>query len=34
MEIQIRIWMQGAKPMRIYADPDPGQTLLSQIVEF
>jgi hypothetical protein len=29
---QIRI--QGAKPMRIHADPDPGQTLPSQKVYF
>ncbi len=32
--IWIRIWIQGAKPMPIYADPDPGQTLKSQKVEF
>ncbi len=32
---RIRIRVQGAKPMRIHADPDPnpGQTLLSQKVE-
>jgi hypothetical protein len=30
----IRIRMQGAKPMRIDADPDPGQTLKSKKVEF
>jgi hypothetical protein len=36
--MQIRIRIQGAKPMRIHADPDldldPGRTLLSQKVEF
>jgi hypothetical protein len=28
--VSIRIRIQGAKPMRINADPDPGQTLPSQ----
>jgi hypothetical protein len=32
MRIQIRI--HGGKPMRIHADPGPGQTLKSQKVEF
>ncbi len=32
--ISIRIRIQGAKPMRIYADPDPGQILKSQKVDF
>ncbi len=36
--IQLFIWMririQGAKPMEIHQDPDPGQTLKSQKVEF
>ncbi len=31
--LQIWIRMQGAKPMRIHADPDPGHTLKSQKVE-
>jgi hypothetical protein len=30
MQIRIRIQNQGAKSMQIHADPDPGQTLLSQ----
>jgi hypothetical protein len=30
----MRIWIQEAKPMRIQADLDPGQTLKSQKVEF
>jgi hypothetical protein len=36
MWIQIRIQILGAKakPMRIYADPDPGETLKSQNVQF
>ncbi len=32
--ISMRIMLQGAKPMRIYPYPDPGQTLKSQKVEF
>jgi hypothetical protein len=34
--IQIRIRIQGANPIRIHTDPDPdsGQTLKSQKVEF
>jgi hypothetical protein len=28
--IRICIWIQEAKPIRIYADPDPGQTYMSQ----
>jgi hypothetical protein len=27
--ISMPIQIQGAKPMRIYPDPDPGQTLMS-----
>jgi hypothetical protein len=34
ISMQIQIWIQGAKPMRIYADPDPGQTLPKQRVGF
>jgi hypothetical protein len=36
MRTQIRIRIQGAKPMRIYADPDsdPAQTYKSQKDEF
>ncbi len=36
MRIHIRVPIQGAKPMRIHADPDPdpGQTLTSQKVGF
>jgi hypothetical protein len=30
----IRIRIQGAKPMRIHADPDPSQSLPSQKVGF
>jgi hypothetical protein len=30
----MRIRIQGTKPMRIHADPDPGQTLPSQKVEY
>jgi hypothetical protein len=30
IRILIRIRIQGAKPMQIHADPDPGQTLLSR----
>ncbi len=30
----MRIRIQGAKPMRIHADPDPGQILASQKVDF
>jgi hypothetical protein len=32
--MRIRIRIQGTKPMRIHADPDPGQTLPSQKVEY
>jgi hypothetical protein len=32
--MQIRIWIQGDKTIRIHADPDSGQTLKSQKVEF
>jgi hypothetical protein len=32
--VQIRIRILGAKPMRIFADPDPSETLMSQNVEF
>jgi hypothetical protein len=36
--MQIRIRIQGAKPMRIHVDPDPdldpGRTLMSQKVQF
>jgi len=31
---RIRIQIQGAKPMRIHADLDPGQALASLKVEF
>ncbi len=36
MRIKIRIWIQGAKRMRIHAapDPDPGQTSKSQKLNF
>ena len=36
MLIKIRIWIQGAEPMRIHAapDPDPGQTSKSQKLNF
>ncbi len=34
LRIRIRMLDPGAKPMRIHADPDPGQTLKSQKVEF
>ncbi len=34
MRIQIRIQIQGAKPIRIHADPEPDQTSKSQKVEF
>ncbi len=34
MRIRIKIQIQEAKPMRIQADPDHGQTLKSQKVEF
>jgi hypothetical protein len=30
----MRIWIQGAKSMRIHAAPDPGQTITSKQVEF
>jgi hypothetical protein len=30
----MRIRIQGAKPLRIHADPNPGQTLKSKKVEF
>jgi hypothetical protein len=30
----MRIRMQGAKPMQIHADSDPGQTLLPQKLDF
>ncbi len=30
----MRIRIQGVKPLWIYVDPDPGQTLKSQKVEF
>ncbi len=28
--MRIRIWIRGANPTRIYADPEPGQTLKSE----
>jgi hypothetical protein len=34
MRMRIRIQIQEAKPMRIQADPDRGQTFKSQKVEF
>jgi hypothetical protein len=32
--ISMRIRIKGAKPMQIHPDPDPGETLKSQKVEF
>ncbi len=34
LRIQIRIRIQGAEQMRIYADLDPGQTLKSEQMYF
>ncbi len=34
MRTQIRIRIQGAKPMRMHADPDPDQTLINKKLDF
>ncbi len=34
IQLFIRIWTRGTKQMGINADPDPGQTLMLQKVEF
>ncbi len=34
MRMQTQIRIQGAKPMRIHADPDPGQTLSDKKLDF
>jgi hypothetical protein len=34
ISMQIRIWIQVAKPIRIHPHPDPSQTLQKQKVEF